>query len=265
MKYEKKSGVPAYESFEFSPKQKDYCVLIPIINEGQRIIHELERAKSANISQYADIVICDGGSTDGCTEEERLKQLEVNTLLVKHDSGKQGAQFRMGLSWALDRGYKGFVTIDGNDKDSVEDVPSFISKLQEGYDLVQGSRFIKGGYAENTPLSRWIAVRFIHAPIISLTAGHWYTDTTNAYRAYSRRYLEHPKVKPLRDVFMGYELLAYLSVRADQLGLRGREIPVSRVYPKGEETPSKINNWSGHWNLIKILYENFMGKYNPSL
>lgn len=262
MKYERKSGVPAYESFEYSPKQKNYCVLIPIINEGQRIIHELERAKSADISKYADIVICDGGSTDGCTEENRLKQLDVNTLLVKQDSGKQGAQLRMGLSWALDRGYKGFITIDGNDKDSIEDVPSFIAKLQEGFDFVQGSRFIKGGYAENTPLSRWIAVRFIHAPIISLTAGHWYTDTTNAYRAYSRRYLEHPEVKPLRDEFIGYELLAYLSVRADQLGLRGCEIPVSRVYPKGEKTPTKISKWSGNIELIKILFNNLNSKYN---
>lgn len=262
MKYEKKTGVPAYESFEFALKQKDYCVLIPIINEGSRIIHELERAKTAGISQHADIVICDGGSTDGCTEESRLRSLEVNTLLVKQDTGKQGAQLRMGLSWALDRGYKGFITIDGNDKDSIEDVPSFIANLEEGYDLIQGSRFVKGGYAENTPLSRWIAVRFIHAPIISLTAGHWYTDTTNAYRGYSRRYLEHPDVQPLRDIFMGYELLAYLSVRADQLGLKGCEIPVSRIYPKGEETPTKISKLGGNLDLIKILVKNLFSQYN---
>ena len=264
MKYKKQDGVPAFESFEFSTRQKDYCVLIPIINEGNRIIHELERAKDSHISGYADIIICDGGSSDGCTEHERLKYLEVNTLLVKQDTGKQGAQLRMGIFWAFERGYKGFITIDGNDKDSIEDVPNFISKLEEGYDLVQGSRFVKGGYAENTPLSRWIAVRFIHAPIISLTARHWYTDTTNAYRAYSRKYLEHPQVQPLRDIFVGYELLAYLSVRADQLGMKGCEIPVSRVYPKGEKTPTKISKWSGNWGLIKILLGNLVGLYKPT-
>ena len=263
MKYEHRSGVPAYESFEFKPKQKAYCVLIPIINEGSRIIHELERARAAKISEYADIIICDGGSTDGCTEENRLQQLEVNTLLVKQDNGKQGAQLRMGLSWALERGYQGFITIDGNDKDSIEDIPSFIAKLEEGFDFIQGSRFVKGGHAENTPLSRWIAVRFIHAPIISLTACHWYTDTTNAYRAYSRKYLEHPEVQPLRDVFMGYELLAYLSVRADQLALKGCEIPVSRIYPKGERTPTKISKWSGNVDLIEILFNNLFSQYNP--
>ena len=263
MKYEHRPGVPAYESFEYSPKQMDYCVLIPIINEGNRIIHEIERAKEANISKYADIIICDGGSTDGCTEGERLKSLGVNSLLVKQDTGKQGAQLRMGFSWALDRGYQGIITIDGNDKDSIEDVPSFIFKLKEGYDFVQGSRFVKGGRAENTPLSRWIAVRFIHSPIISITAGHWYTDTTNAYRAYSRRYLEHPKVLPFRDLFMGYELLAYLSVRANQLGLRGCEIPVSRIYPKGEKIPTKISKWKGERDLLSILINNLLGKYNP--
>ncbi len=264
MKFDRKTGVPAYESFEFSDKQKDYCVLIPIINEGKRIIHELERAQNAQISDYADIIICDGGSSDGCTEHSRLQQLKVNTLLVKQDVGKQGAQLRMGLSWALERGYKGFITIDGNDKDSIEDVPAFIVKLEEGYDLIQGSRFVKGGHAENTPLSRWIAVRFIHAPIISITARHWYTDTTNAYRGYSQKYLEHPDVQPLRDIFMGYELLAYLSVRADQVGLKGCEIPVSRVYPKGEKTPTKISKVSGNFDLMRILFNNLLNKYHPS-
>lgn len=265
MKYKKQDGVPAFESFEFSSKQKDYCVLIPIINEGNRIIHELERAKDAHVSKYADIIICDGGSTDGCTEHSRLQELYVNTLLLKQDIGKQGAQLRMGMSWALNRGYKGFITIDGNDKDSIEDVPSFIAKLEEGYDLIQGSRFVKGGHAENTPFSRWVAVRFIHAPIISLTAGHWYTDTTNAYRAYSRRYLEHPRVQPLRDIFMGYELLAYLSVMADRVGLKGCEIPVSRIYPIGEKTPTKISKWSGNWDLIRILFKNLVGAYKPTI
>lgn len=262
MKYNKQFGVPAFESTEFKNKNRKYCVLIPIINEGNRIIHELERAKNAKVADIADIVICDGGSTDGCTDEKRLKDLQVNTLLVKQDTGKQGAQLRMGFFWALQRGYDGVITIDGNDKDSIEDVEHFIAKLEEGYDFVQGSRFVKGGVAENTPLSRLIAVRLIHAPVISLTAGKWYTDTTNAYRAYSRKYLEHPACKPLREVFVGYELLAFLSVCADLNGLKTCEIPVARRYPKGEKTPTKISKWSGNWNLIKILFSNLFSTYN---
>lgn len=260
---ERQSGVPRFECTEYCEKTKDYVLLIPIINEGERIIRELERAAQNNVSDYADIVICDGGSTDGCTEETRLRQLGVNTLLVKRDTGKQGAQLRMGIWWALERGYKGVVTIDGNDKDSIEDVPHFIEKLKEGYGLVQGSRFVKGGKAINTPLIRTVSVRLIHAPVISLTAGQWFTDTTNAFRAYSAEYLKDTRVSPLRDVFMTYELLAYLSVRASQLGYRACEIPVTRAYPKTGKTPTKISFFKGNSELMKILIRNAFGAYSP--
>lgn len=263
MVFECQNGVPKFESTEYCKKTKKYVVLIPIINEGDRIIRELERAVQNNVPDYADIVICDGGSTDGCTEETRLRQLKVNTLLVKQDTGKQGAQLRMGIWWALKRGYTGIITIDGNDKDSIEDVPRFIEKLEEGYDLVQGSRFIKGGVAINTPWIRTVSVRLIHAPIISLTAGQWFTDTTNAYRAYSSRYLLDDRVQPLRDIFVTYELLAYLSVRATQLGYRACEIPVTRAYPKTGKVPTKISFFRGNSELMMILFKNLFGAYNP--
>ena len=260
---ERTDGVPAFDCSEFSPKTKDYVVLIPIINEGQRIQNELKRAQAHNVSDHADIVICDGGSTDGSTGEELLRSLDVNTLLVKRDAGKQGAQLRMGLKWAFDRGYKGIITIDGNDKDSIEDVPSFISKLEEGYDLIQGSRFIKGGRAVNTPFIRTLAVRLLHAPIISLTAKKHFTDTTNAYRGYSIRYLTDKRVDPLRDIFMTYELLAYLSVRATQLGYKACEIPVAREYPAKGKTPTKISFFKGNAKLFSILIKNAFGAYAP--
>lgn len=263
MIYEKQDGVPKFACTEYASKKRDYVVLIPIINEGDRIRRELQRAKENQVSSYADIVICDGGSTDGCTDEKSLRSLEVNTLLVKQDAGKQGAQLRMGIWWALQRGYKGIITIDGNDKDSIEDVPHFIDKLKEGYDFIQGSRFIKGGKAINTPFIRNVSVRLIHAPVISLTAGKHFTDTTNAYRAYSARYLSDERVKPLRDIFMTYELLAYLSVRATQLGMRACEIPVTRAYPKTGKTPTKISFFKGNSELMKILFLNLFGKYQP--
>lgn len=263
MIYEKQKGIPKFECTEYNAKTKDYVVLIPIINEGDRIIKELKRACKYNVADYADIVICDGGSTDGCTAEDKLRKLRVNTLLLKQDTGKQGAQLRMGIWWALQRGYKGIITVDGNNKDSIEDVPHFIEKLEKGYDLIQGSRFVKGGKAINTPFIRTVSVKLIHAPIISLTARQRFTDTTNAYRAYSARYLTDDRVQPLRDIFVTYELLAYLSVRATQIGMKACEIPVTRAYPKTGKTPTKISFFKGNSELMKILLRNARGAYNP--
>lgn len=265
MVYEKQEGVPKFECIEYAEKKKEYAVLIPILNEGARIQKELFRAKKNNIPNYADIAICDGGSEDGCTNEDLLKKLGVNTLLVKQDRGGQGAQLRMGIWWALQRGYKGVITIDGNNKDSIEDVPHFIDKLEEGYDFIQGSRFIKGGRAIRTPLIRLISIRLIHAPVISMIAHHRFTDTTNAYRGYSARYLQDERVCPLRNIFMGYELLAYLSVRASQIGMRTCEIAVTRAYPKKGKVPTKISFFKGNCELMRILLQNASGAYNPKI
>ena len=254
-------GVPKFEVDEYTPKKTKYCLCIPIINESGRIQPELKRAKKTGIDKLVDIIICDGGSTDGCTESELLKSFGVNTLLTKRDIGKQGAQLRMGFYWALQRGYEGIITIDGNNKDSIESVSLFIVKLDEGCDFIQGSRFIKGGKAINTPLVRHFAIKYFHAPIISLIAKHKFTDTTSAFRGHSKRYLEHPMVQPFRDVFMTYELLAYLSVRATQLGLKACEVPVTRAYPKNEKVPTKISLVKGNWNLFKILFKTMKRDY----
>ena len=129
--------------------------------------------------------------------------------------------------------------------------------------MVQGSRFIEGGKAINTPFIRTVSVRLIHAPVISLTAHQKFTDTTNAYRAYSRKYLTDIRVQPLRDIFMTYELLAYLSVRATQIGMKACEIPVTRAYPKTGKTPTKISFFKGNSELLHILFKNMQGAYNP--
>jgi dolichol-phosphate mannosyltransferase len=256
-------GVPEFISNEIEEKKTKYCLCIPIINEGERIHKQLQRAQQNGVDKLVDIIICDGDSTDGSTEINKLKDLGVNTLLIKKDIGKQGAQLRMGFWFALERGYEGIITIDGNNKDSIESVHLFIEKLEQGFDFVQGSRYIEGGKAINTPKIRHFAVKFIHSPLISLTARHRFTDSTNAYRCYSKKYLTHPKIQPFRPIFSTYELLAFLSVRASQIGLKVGEAPVERKYPESGKVPTKISFFKGNFNLIKILVNNLFGKYNP--
>lgn len=263
MEYRNISGVPDFSCTEYSGKNSKYCLCIPIINEAENIRLELVRGRMNKVHTMCDIVICDGGSTDGSTDEDMLQAMGVNTLLVKRGPGKQGAQLRMGFYWALNRGYEGIITIDGNNKDSIEDVKKFIARLDAGYDYVRGSRFIRGGQAINTPVSRYLAVKYIHSPITSLTAGQRFTDTTNNFRAYSARYLTHPGVQIFRDVFKGYELLAYLSTRASQLKLKTCEVPVTRAYPNDGRTPTKISPIKGNASLMKILLANAARRYNP--
>lgn len=256
--------IPKYSTQEFQPQNHKYCVCIPVINEGEKIRKQLERMTTHKIADHADVIICDSGSTDDSLRNDILKQNNVSALLIKQDTGKLSAQLRMGYHYALAiRNYAGIITLDGNNKDSVENIIDIINKLNDGYDLVQGSRFIGNGKAINTPFLRYLAMKFIHVPVISHLAGFKYTDTTNGFRGYSRVFLEDNAVAPFRNIFNTYELLAYLSVRAPQLGYKVTEIPVMRSYPPNEKTPTKISFLKGNYNLLKILKNLYQHKYDP--
>lgn len=253
--------VPDYEEAVFSPKRHDHALVIPVINEGARIRGQLARIRDADLP--VDVVIADGGSTDGSLDHTFLATIPVHALLTKTAPGRLSAQLRMAYAWCLRRGYEGIVTIDGNGKDGVEAVRDMVERLTAGYDYVQGSRYREGGVAENTPLERSIGNRLIHAPLMSLAGRRWFTDTTNGFRAYSARYLRDPRVAPFRDVFMNYELLFYLTVRAGQLGYKTCEQAVRRSYPKGEGIPTKITGSAAKWALLQQTARAAFGGYHP--
>jgi dolichol-phosphate mannosyltransferase len=161
--------LPAFRCEFWGERRSEFMVLIPVINEGDRILAQLAAMRDAALG--LDRVVVDGGSSDGSTESGRLqRELGVEGLLVKTGPGKLSAQLRVGLAWGMSRGYSGVITIDGNGKDDCRAIPRFAAALRDGYDHVQGSRYMRGGVAENTPLDRELAVRFLHAPLVSAAA-----------------------------------------------------------------------------------------------
>ncbi len=254
--------VPEYRQHEFHERRRRYCLCVFIINEGDRFRSQLSKMQS--LQATVDIIIADGGSTDGSTNPEALAAEGVRTLLVKTGPGRLSAQMRMAFAYALDEGYEGIVTVDGNDKDDTSAVTRFLEALEKGYDHVQGSRYIAGGKGLNTPALRHYAVTLIHAPLISLASGFHYTDTTNGFRAYSARLLLDPRVAPFRNVFSDYELHYYLAIRAARLGYRCCEVPVTRSYPLDSKTPTKIRGMRGNARVMKTLIVAAMGRWNPT-
>jgi dolichol-phosphate mannosyltransferase len=245
----------------FAPKSHRFALVIPVINEGNRIRGQLTRVREAGLP--VDVVVADGGSTDGSLAEDFVRATGVRAVLTKTGPGRLSAQLRMAYAWCILQGYEGVVTVDGNGKDGVDAVNLFVDKLQDGWDYVQGSRYAKGGLAENTPFERTIGNRFIHAPLLSLAGRRWFTDTTNGFRGYSTRYLLDDRVRPFRDVFQKYELLFYLTVRAGQLGYKVCQVPVRRAYPKGEAAPTKISGSGAKADVLKQTVKAALGHYAP--
>jgi glycosyltransferase involved in cell wall biosynthesis len=255
--------VPAYEPPIWLGRTRDACVIIPVINEGGRIRSLLDHMKAASIGAIADILIVDGGSTDGSLDAGILLPRDVRGLLVKTGPGRLSGQLRCAYAFALQQGYRHVVTIDGNDKDDPSAIPSFLKALEEGYSFVQASRFVPGGVAENTPWIRTLAIRLIHAPVLSFASGFRWTDTTQGFRAYQAALLADPAIAIFRDVFDGYELLAYLSYRAPRLGYRCIELGTTRRYPSDGHVPTKIKGLRGNLTLLQTLFKACTGGFDP--
>ncbi|MDM4762968.1 glycosyltransferase family 2 protein [Galbitalea sp. SE-J8] len=252
--------VPAYRVDEIRPRASDLCVVVFVINEGERVRSQLRRMRDAGLG--LDVIVADGGSTDGSLDRDFLGEADVRALLTKTGPGKLSAQMRMAFDYALDQGYSGVIVIDGNGKDGIEAIPDFARLLHEGYDHIQGSRYIPGGRGINTPFLRHWGLLLLHAPLISIASRTRQTDTTNGFRGYSARLLGDPEVDVFRDVFQTYELHYHLAIEAGRSDrFRTTETPVTRAYPKKGKTPTKISPIKGNAAVLSILFAAARGAY----
>ena len=252
--------VPAYRTDTLAERVNLYCVFVFVINEGDRVRRQLAEMHALDLG--ADVVIADGGSSDGSLDLAYLKSMGVQALLTKTGPGKLSAQMRMAFDYALLEGYAGVIVVDGNGKDEVSAIPDFVRLLDRGFDHVQGSRFIPGGRAVNTPLSRLLGLKLLHAPLISFVAGRRHTDTTNGFRAYSAALLNDPEIAVFRDVFVTYELHYHLAIESSRAErFRVTETPVTRTYPASGRVPTKISPVRGNAHVLAVLFRAAAGRY----
>ena len=101
-------SVPEFKVAEFRPRTTRYAVLIPVINEGERIRAQLRRMHALSLTALADTIVVDGGSTDGSLAEEFLRSVGLRAL--RHQVGTRSAigaitlRLRLGLCWQAMRG-----------------------------------------------------------------------------------------------------------------------------------------------------------------
>jgi len=163
-------------------------LLLPTLNEieaARIIVPQLRR-------EWVDeIIVVDGGSTDGTVEYMRAAGLRVHAQTVRG----YGEGLLEGIHLA-----KGDVIIEFNpDGNSIpEDIPHIVAKLQEGYDLVIGSRYRDGAKSDDddwlTAIGNWMFTR-----IVNLLFWTHYTDVLVGFRAYRRARGGPPPAAPRRS------------------------------------------------------------------
>lgn len=87
---------------------------------------------------------------------------------------------KSGLQRAICRKYDVFIVMAGNGKDNPQEIPRLLAAIDEGYEYVQGSRFVSGGKSENLPLFRRLMVP-ASGLLYRLLTGFPGTDALNGF------------------------------------------------------------------------------------
>src|SRR6056297_3194662 len=85
--------LPSFDAVPYGEKQHEYALVIPVINEGERIREQLQRILQAELP--VDVIIADGGSNDGSLDPDYMREVNVTAVLTKTGPGKLSAQLRM--------------------------------------------------------------------------------------------------------------------------------------------------------------------------
>lgn len=226
------------------------AALIPFYNEATNIPKVLGGFVPGLVDE---IVAVDDGSRDA-TPEALSRYPHVKVL--RHASRKGiGAAIRTGLTYLKDNGFWAVVVMAGNAKDDPLQIPLLIAPLaEEGYDFVQGSRYIKGGHFGNLPLHRKVFTRG-YSFLVRFATGKKITDATNGFRAYTIAVLRDPRID-ITQAWLEESLEYYLTVKMLKLGYKFKEVPVSKVYPKGVAYSqyTKVKPFIGWWRRLKPLF-----------
>lgn len=184
-------------------------VVVPTLNEAENLPHVLPR-----IPDVYEILLVDGGSTDGTVEVARRLRPDIRVL----------QQTRRGKGNALICGFNGVrgdvvVMLDADGSARPEEIPAFVDALVAGADFAKGSRFLASGGSADITRLRTLGNRMLTG-LVNVLFRSRYSDLCYGYNAFWADVLD--------DLALdadGFEIETQLNLRALKCGLAIVEIP----------------------------------------
>jgi glycosyltransferase involved in cell wall biosynthesis len=217
-------------------------VVIPCLNEVRSIGACIEKAlrafKQAGIA--GEVVVSDNGSTDGSVELSR----QLGARVVHAELKGYGHALRKGVQEARAQ----FIIMgDADDSYDFSEVPRFVERWHEGYDIVMGNRFsgeIKAGampwhhkYIGN-PVLTAILNLFFHTPI---------GDAHCGMRGFTKQAYQRMDLRTT-----GMEFASEFVIKAKRLGAKMTEIPIT-LWPDRRGRPPHLRSFHDGWRHLRFM------------
>jgi len=225
--------------------------IIPVYGQTNTIGKVLSKFEDSMVDEICLVVDC---PTKVLLREIEIssKKIDVPVRIIKNLRRMGvGYAIREGIQHALIHEFDIIVVMAGNDKDDPREIPRLLLPiLKEGYDYVQGSRFLLGGRRVKNPILRGIFSR-VYPFLWTLVTDIRCTDVTNGFRAYKIKILKDRRINLWQSWLDGYELEYYLHFKVLKLRYKTKEVPVSKTYPYrhkgGYSRISPLRDW---WQIV---------------
>lgn len=224
----------------------ELSVVMPCLNEADTIAIVIEKAQRA-INENgidAEIVIADNGSTDGSQEIAR----KLGARVIAVDQRGYGAALMGGINAA-----RGTYVMMGDADDSYDwgEIPRFLAKLREGYELVQGCRLETGGGTVKPG-----AMPFLHRwwgnPMFTGIARWWFQapihDVYCGMRAFRREMW-----MSLDQRCTGMEFALEMMIKASLFGVKTTEIPITLHRDGRSAHPPHLKTFRDGWRSLRFF------------
>jgi len=202
-------------------------VIIPTYNERENVEELIKKISDMGF----DMLFIDDNSPDGTGEIiEKLKneflplqkKVKIDIIHRRKKLGL-GSAYIEGFEWALRRGYEYMFTMDADFSHPTEVLPELLHKLKN-YDVVIGSRYVKGGKIKNWPLHRKI-ISFLGNTYARVVGGLPIRDCTSGLNGFRRVVIENINFYNMTSE--GYGFLIELKYRCFKRNFKICEYPIT--------------------------------------
>ena len=228
------------------PAPIEVSVVMPCLNEHETVGVCVEKALTALQAAgiEGEVIVADNGSTDG--------SIEIATALGARVVPISARGYGNALMGGI-RAARGRYVIMGDADDSYDfrDVPKFVAKLRQGYDLVQGCRLPSGGGTVKPGAMPWLH-RWLGNPMLSLLARHMFrTEIRDIYcgmRGFSRASFDRIDLQ-----CTGMEFATEMVIKSSLFGERIAQIPIT-LSPDGRRTRRPhLRTFHDGWRTLRFF------------
>lgn len=225
----------------------ELSIVMPCLDEAETLATCIDKANGylARSGVAGEVIVADNGSTDGSQDIARAHGARVVDVPAKG----YGSALMGGIEAA-----RGTYVIMGDADDSYDfgEIPRFVERLREGYDLVQGCRLPAGG-GRIMPGAMPTLHRWIGNPMFSALTRRWFhavgiRDVYCGLRGFSRAFAQK-----LDQRCTGMEFAPEMIIRATLFGGRVTEVPIT-LHPDGRTAHARhLKTFRDGWRTLRIF------------